>query len=334
MGVKSMAKIPQNVLDRYLQNSEEVNEIDTISIDELESFGNKESIREMFNDINSYNSMLKERITFINPSLTAVVPFTRENLYVISAYTGSGKSTIAANVSYALWKEGKRSLVISNEESRQDILMRIACLDKGLNFNAYKKGNMPQDTLKECMCMFEDISASVKVCDVNYKNGLTSKLEGVKKLLETVKDHDYSCVMIDYYQLIKRSDNPGQSTYEVLGDLRVWLGSYIKRSKVPVVLFAQLHSLGKRQNKDLDSRVKQNPEILETATVVIEVIPDFENKTSSFVIHKDRFGDAGKKITMAFDRGRFVDLDDEALLKIRQDKTEALEQQIKGTKDV
>lgn len=299
-----------------------------VSIDEIESFGDQESLKQILQDMAAYNNMLKQRITFINPALSKLIPFTRENLYLICAYSGSGKSTIAANVSHPLWKEGKKSLVISNEESKHDVLMRIACLELGHNFNDYKKGFMPPTVQKECVALFPEISKFVKVIDINYKDGLTTKAEGIKSILEQVKDKDFSCAMIDYYQLIKKSEfNPSASTYDVLNDLRVYFGQYIKKANIPIVIFAQLHSLGKRNNKDLDSRIKHCPDIYEPSTVVMEAIPNFDEKTTDFVIHKDRFGYAGQRVVMAFDKGKFVYIDEAVRERIKQEKLDAVDQQ-------
>lgn len=293
----------------------------SVSFDEIDSFGNNESIKEMYQDIASYNRMIQERITFINPSLSKAIPFTRENLYLICAYSGNGKSTIAANISHPLWKEGKKTLVIANEEAKQDVLYRIACLELGYNFNDYKKGTMPIAHQKECIKLFPIISQFVKVLDVNYKEGLTTKLEGVKNALEAVKSEDYSAVMIDYFQLIRYSvvDNT-RSTYSVLDDLRIYLGQYIKKSNIPVVLFAQLHSMGKRNNNELDSRIKECPGIIEPSTVILEVVPNFEDKTATFIIKKDRFGLQGQAIDCAFDKGRYVEITAEHLKKVQQEK--------------
>lgn len=297
-----------------------------VSLDEVDNFGNTESIREMFTDIAKYNTMLQQRITFINTSLTAAIPFTRENLYLVCAYTGNGKSTVAANISYPLWKQEKKILVITNEESKQDVLFRIACLELGFNFNDYKKGNMPMDQQKQVVQMFPDISKYVKVLDVSFKGGLTTKLEGIKNALEAVRNQDYSCAMIDYYQLIQYSaEDKTRSRYDVLNDLRIWLGQYIKSSNIPVVLFAQLHSIGKRANKDLDSRIKECPNIQEPATVVLEVIPNFDDSTSEFVIHKDRFGLAGHRVMCGFQKGRYVNLTDDVKKAIAEKKLDDLQ---------
>lgn len=330
-----MAKINPDKISQILQGSSgESSKID-ISYDDIDQLGGKEDVLAMIKNIARYNAMLKERITFINSTITAAVPFTKENLYLICGYSGNGKSTIAANVSYPLWKEGKKSLVITNEESKEDVYFRIACLHLGYNFNEYKKGLMPNVRQRECAMLFPSIAAYVKVADVNFEykklENATATVEGVKALMSSIKNSDYSCVMLDYYQLIKRSvDRPDSGSYEVLNDFRIWLGQFIKRAEIPVVVFAQLHSLGKRNNKDLDNRIKHCADIYETSTVVIEVIPNFEEKTSDFLIHKDRFGLAGTRIACAFEKGRYVNLSQDAIDKLRNEKVSDLKNLLDG----
>lgn len=285
-----------------------VAEVD-ISLESIESFGDKDSMREMLTDIGKYKKMLSQRITLINDALSATIPFTRENLYLFCAYTGSGKSTVAANITHPLWKQGKKTLVISNEESKQDILFRIACLELGMNFNDYKKGMMPNEDMLKVVGLFPQISEYVKVLDVTYQDGITTKIEGIKKALEAVKKEDsYSCVLIDYFQLVKYSIKDSKKTaYENLNDLRVWLGQYIKGSTMPVVLFAQLYSVSKKGGaKDIDTRIKDCSAIVEPATVIIEIVPNYDNQTSEFIIHKDRFGKQGNKVVCGFDKGRYI----------------------------
>lgn len=332
-----MSKLTQEQIDNILKKSGQATSSDIaeleVSLDDINSFGNKESMKEMFQDISKYNKMIRERITFINDPLTTVIPFTRENLYLICALSGNGKSTIAANISFPLWKQKKKVLVIANEEPQQDVLFRIGCLETGLSFNDYKKGRMPIDQQKDIAKLFPDISQYIKVIDVNHKNGLTTKMEGVQNALTAVSNADYSCVLIDYYQLIKYSVNkPSAKPYDVLNDLRIWLGRYIKKCSVPVVVFAQLHSLSKR-DKDIDSRVKHCADIIEPSTVVIEVIPNFDYHTSDFIIHKDRFGFAGRKVSCGFDRGRYVKLTDEFKRRIAEKNLDKLQGDIAEEKD-
>lgn len=299
----NLINIPEHIKNNLLKQKEQ----EDVSIEEIESFGDKESLLRMYTEIKNYSDMLDQKITFINEELTQYIPFTQNNLYLLCAYTGSGKSTTSANIAYPLWQEGRKTLVLSNEESEEDILFRIGCIHLGYSFNAYKKNTMEQSEKAAVMRLFPDIAKYVKILDVNYKKGFTTRVEGIKAALEQIKDKDYACVLIDYFQLIKYSSkNRNQSTYDVLNDLRIWLGRYIKESSVPVVLFAQLHSLGKRNNSDLDSRIKEAPTIMEPATVVIEIVPDVANFATDFIIKKDRFGFAGNTVKCGFDRGKFV----------------------------
>src|ERR1019366_7846481 len=114
---------------------------------------------------------------------------------------------------------------------------------------------MPQEMLAKAMSLMFEIAPCVKDCDVNEKDkdgfALTTTVENVQAVLETVKSSDYSCCVIDYFQLIQTSKGGPRKTYSILNELRIWLGQYITDSNVPIVLLAQLHSIGKRPNKDL-----------------------------------------------------------------------------------
>jgi hypothetical protein len=275
----------------------------TVSLEDIQSLGSRESLLNAVGNIDRYSKMLKQRITLINEDLTAAIPFTCENLYLFCAYTGSGKSTAAANITYPLWKQGKKTLVISNEEPRHDILFRIASLELGLSFNAYKKGEMDKDDVKRVISLFEEISEYVHIMDVEYKDGLSTKVEGIKNALTSVKAADYSCVLIVKYSV----ENPSKKSYDNLNDLRIWLGQYIKSSTAPVVLFAQLYSIDKKGGvKGVEARLKECSAIVEPATVIIEICPDFDTQISEFLIHKDRFGRQGKKIVCGYENGLFV----------------------------
>lgn len=316
-----MAQIPKELQEDLLRKSGigQPDQDVSVSLDELDSFGDDESIREMVGDIAAYRRMLQEKITFINDDLSTLVPFSRENLYLLCATSGTGKSTTAANISYPLWKQQKKVLIITNEESKHDVLYRIACLDLGLSFNQFKKGQMPKANIKQVIGLFKEIATYVKVADVNFKGGLTSTTEGIRNMLDAVKDADYSCVLIDYWQNIKRSVHGDNSShYNLLDDLRIYLGQYIKKSNIPVVMFAQIYPAAGKRSTELEDRIKMGKTVYETATVVMEIITDFENKVTKFLIRKDRFGFEGQYLNCYFDNGRYRAIDEDELKDIMQ----------------
>jgi len=231
-----------------------------------------------------------------------------DHLYLHGDFTVTHNTSLSANIAYPLWQENKKILWISNEENKEDIMMRIACLHYRYTFNDYKKGYMEESKIGDCMKLFPTIAKYVHIFDVGYRDGLTTKVEAIMNILEAAKaENQYSCILLDYYQLVKFSiNNPTKSAFQVLDDFRIFLMRYIKGCNIPVVLFAQLHSIGKRNNKALDSRIKDGPTIYEAATVVMEIVPDFEKSTTDVIIHKDRFGLAGNRLLLGFDKGKFV----------------------------
>lgn len=260
--------------------------------------------------VDNYIDILNKKIYFINNELTETIPFCRDNLYLIMSQTGCGKSTVVSNISYSLYKQEQKSLIISNEEAVEDVLMRIACLDLELSFNAYKKGKMKNTEIEECKRLFPKISQYIHVFGILEEGMNPTDVDDVVSVLEGSLKYDYSAILIDYFQLIRYKKASFKNTYEILDELRLYLQKFIKKSNAPLVVMSQLYSQGKRKTADIDARLKNNSNIMETATVCIEVIPDFAENSSVFKIHKDRFGSAGRELNFFFKKGKYLSLKD------------------------
>lgn len=280
-------------------------DIDESLIDKLHE-SNKNMAEKANVRIDEYIDILKQKIFFINKELTETIPFCRDNLYLMMSQSGGGKSTIVANISYSLYVQQKNTLIISTEEGAEDCLMRIACLDLDVSFNSYKKGKMLQEQIQKCKELFPKITKYVKILGVNEPDISPTNIDDVRSILEGSLKHEYSAIIIDYFQLIRTRKNSTQSTYEVLDDLRLFFQSFMKRSKAPLVVMSQLYSQGKRKSNDIDARLKNNSNILETASVAIEVVPDFAESSSTFKIMKDRFGSQGKELKFFFKFGKYI----------------------------
>ena len=297
------------------------------SVDEMRNFGDADQLRDIISDIARHNRMLKERLTLINDSLTKAIPLVRENLYLFAAYTGSGKSSTAANISYPLWKQGKKVLIISNEETHKDVVSRIACLEAGVNFQSVIRGEISK--MEEMSYVMHLPSIKQHVIVIPADDPRTTRLEGIKSLLEAARDEDFAAIIIDYFQLIKYSEEfPNKEPYKVMMEFKDYLNAYVKTANAPVVMFAQLWSLSKRPAKgtELDSRLKECASIQDGASVVVEIIPNFVDSTSDFLICKDRFfGRKGDKVTCPYSKGRFLNqVSDmnlaQAIAQVRLDK--------------
>ena len=65
----------------------------------------------------------------------------------------------------------------------------------------------------------------------------------------------------------------------------------------------------------------------------IEIIPDFETKTTAFHIKKDRFGYQGMKIECAFDKGKYIPVTAAHMEQAQKDRIDNLLDQA-GIKDM
>ena len=258
-----------------------------------------------------------------------------DSLYLHEDFTVMHNSSVAANISYPLWKQGQNVLGLANEESDCDVVFRVACIELGLSYNDYKNGKMSAENQLLIIKMIPEITKHIKIFDNNYKNGLTGTLEGVISFLEAIKNRDdYSCVLIDYYQNVKRSiDHPEWDLRKILVTLQVYIKNYIKHTSFPVVMFAQLHSVGKRPAKEMDSRIKEAPSVEEAATLTIEVVPDREARCSDFIIHKSRFGIAGFRMTLGFDKGKFVNYTEDFKRKVNTAKNALMEEELQRRRE-
>jgi replicative DNA helicase len=310
---EAMSKLSNKQMDIILKHAgigttEQLKEMEA-SVDEMRDFGNADELRAIISDIARHNRMLKERLTLVNDSLTRAIPLVRENLYLFAAYTGSGKSSCAANISYPLWKQGKKVLIISNEETQKDVVSRIACLEAGVSFQGVIRCEISK--MEELSYVAHIPSIKQHVIVIPADDPRTTCIEGVKNILEAAKNEDFSAIIIDYFQLIKRSEQqPNKEPYRVMMEFKDYLNAYIKTSNAPVVMFAQLWSLSKRPAKDteLDSRLKECASIQDGASVVVEIVPNFKESTTDFLICKDRFfGRKGDRITCQYSKGRYLD---------------------------
>jgi hypothetical protein len=318
-----MANIPQAEQDTLLRKAgmgtaSQMKSME-VSLDEMRQLGDPEVLIEVVHSIARHNKALKDRAILINESLTRAIPLVRENLYIFAAYTGSGKSSTAANITFPLWQQGKKVLIISNEETRSDVLSRVACLASSTDFKKVKQGEITKEQQAAYIKHLDSINNLVRVFDANDPR--TGKYEGVVNILEAARNEDYACILIDYFQLIKYSEaDTRKEPYQVLMNLKDYLGKYVKGSNSPVVLFVQLWSLSKRPSKgtELDARLKECSSIQDPASVIIEIVPNFDDEVSDFLICKDRFfGRKGQKLTCPYSKGRFLDAIEEDEIAIR-----------------
>ena len=93
---------------------------------------NGKYVEELAAETGDYLLRARKSGVFLNNDFKGKVPFFARNIILAAAETGSGKSTISANLTYQAIRQAKKVLVLTNEENPGDVYNRVTCLLKGL----------------------------------------------------------------------------------------------------------------------------------------------------------------------------------------------------------
>lgn len=262
---------------------------------------------------------LKTKMIFINKALSDITPCYYGNIIVIGAQTGHGKSTASANASLAFVEQKKRVLVLTNEEVKLDVYNRIACLQ--LNYHYADLENFSEEQHAALALARAALIEYVTVVDAEYKQveNVTTSIEGMKTMLESLilRGAKYDAILIDYYQNVSSSNkNPKKAPHEVLLEFSSFLDDFRKRYKAPIIVFAQLHPKGKKERVVFEDRVKNGKSICVRATFIWEIIPNYEQGSTTWEWHKKRNmkGTEQPTVTTPFRHGRFCEPNYDLLL--------------------
>jgi predicted ATP-dependent serine protease len=247
--------------------------------------------------------ILVNRIPFITKGFLPDF-FLSQGLILVGAESGKAKSTTCANVLAGFLNTSKRpAIVVTNEEAPDSIYDRVSCILCRLSYNDYYSGKltktergMVEDTSLALMDRVEVVDDGA--WDMAYK-------EDVIAVCETAAKKDVGIVLVDYLQTITMSRvEPDKESFQISKDLGFYFKGYGKKYGVPVVVFAQLSGAG--ESKSMAERVQNDKTFYNHAFTAIEVTPDFKTLTTTFKVHKNRFGDhSGKEVSMEFRGGRY-----------------------------
>jgi replicative DNA helicase len=277
---------------------------------------------------------LAKKMWWIDEWFTSDIPLIMDQLYLIGSEAKNGKSTFAANVAYSMVLQERKMLIISNEESEADVLVRVACLHLNLNANDYKKGKLSPADMFNIDATLPFVNKFVKVAGVGGKVN-TSNLESVERLMElTLQDPSYELIMIDYFQKILSSHNSQLRYFDILKSFGNYLKGFIKRSEAPVILFAQLHPISKsKERTSLQTRVQHCPDIVQDTTMNIIITKDPASKHTIVEPASGRWADSCETMFLKFDKGKFSRICGEEFDKARTLAPLNLDSEKKETSD-
>lgn len=279
----------------------------------------------------NYLRAVKKSLVFIDNSLKGIFPLHSQNVLLIGAASGEGKSTISANLTLSALKQSAKVLVLTNEENMGDIYNRVTCLIKGWNYQGHE--HFTDDQIKEFRAMQEKLSTRMVVLgdrSVNQKEGGdTTTIEGLEKILTSLisTEEKYDLIILDYFQNVSSSKKaPNSSAWEVQAKLANFLDDFKNRYSAPVIVLAQIRPARADADIPFEDRIKGRKRIYETATFACEVRANKAGSFTEWVIHKSRFGvtQNGEGIKTGWEKGKYVPYTAEFQRRIEQRKMMSL----------
>ena len=280
-------------------------------------------------DNDDYMEAAKMAMTFIIPEFNNIVPFFRKNFILIGARTGEGKSTAVANITFTTLANGKRALVITNEEKSEDFYNRITSLSRGWHYTNHNKFTDQQKEVFRNMIPILARGGRLTVIDNNHggSHSVTTSIEGIAAIFENLMKNKiyYDVIIIDYYQNIIHSlKYPNLSENDVQARLSRMMDKYKNEYPAPIVMMAQINAPDKDDKIPFQHRIKGRKIIMDPSTFAVEMIRNTDELYTKWVVHKSRFTESiGKDMKTGYDRGRFVKYDTafaEKVQKMKYDK--------------
>lgn len=306
---------------RYKLQKKEMDRISNLQshLEAEDIFGRKYNKDEMKKSIEDR----KKAVVFLNKKISEHIIPAPGSLIAIASMTNNGKSTLVAHIAEALVNSDKKILILSNEETEEDVRARVSCLRTGISFGDYKSNKCTAG--QEQRILDESESLADRLFVVSSKSEVDAyRVTTVKGVAKTLKQaiNKVDCVIIDYYNNVNISEFGAVEPWHVNNELATELNIIKNTANYPIIVMAQCQGIKsdkKMENKgslDFESnhpmyRWKGGQNLLVYATDIIELVRDFDNSCSFLFAHKVRFshGDLERLHMLPFDRKmqRFVE---------------------------
>jgi replicative DNA helicase len=248
-----------------------------------------------------------QAIEFMFEDLNDFIQLAPGSLALIAAATGTGKSTLTANIAYGLLRQGKRVLIIANEEKRTDVAARISCLQLDVSIHLYKKKDGLPHIIKENVLSnirnFDSKQLSIIALDYRNDQRYVTSPEGMEALLNNAKGK-FDAVIVDYYQNINHSvNNPGLQAHEANEIFAKRVDNIKNEIGCPIILMAQM----RRGDEEYKERLEGRRLILNKCTDVFEIAIDKAHRRTMITCWKDRWlGNQGEMRYVGYKNGKYV----------------------------
>lgn len=254
------------------------------------------------------------------------------NLLLVGGLSGTGKSTICANLAITAYQKLQQVLIITNEETVNDCYLRLACLLFGMNINRVADWN--KDEISKVLNIIPTIAQRVTVIDDTHGGGfgITTSVEGLEFVCKNLIENNfkYDLIVIDYYQNYSYSkQNASMKDYECQNKVGVILDRFKNDYKKPIVLLAQMEEEVEGKPKPFKLRIEGRKSIYNRCTLAIETIVKKDLLCTDFILRKGRFNENLGTVSLGFKRGLFVKYTPEFKNEVQTKKEEKNQERFK-----
>ena len=231
-----------------------------------------------------------------------IVGFGKQQLIVLAARPGHGKTALAGNIITNMARNGKRVLFWSIEMGSEEITKRLACTIAKVNSKRYDSRDLYTGERVEIEKAYDELERlPISIDD--------SEFPSIQEMLARSRcysrRHGLDAVFVDYLTLVRPPDRKAQR-YEQVGSIARGLKRIAKSLDAPVIALAQLNrEADKTSTEPRLSNLRESGDIEQAADKVImihqkmnpsDMRPNFADDAieAELMVEKNRGGACGK----------------------------------------
>ena len=304
--------------EKVITHQKQQEEVGKSTLAALRASKDSNHAKRLITEIIKNKELIKLSVPFISTKLGSMVPQVPGQITMLGAQSGTGKTTNVAAIAHRNFRLGKRTLVICNEESETNFMVRVACAETGIDFSSFIRG---LSSKLEDKLVAKAIASMVDYIDVIDNSIATTTAEYVvDRLKEADESGVYAIAVIDFLQRITRSSvNPMAEKTAVLYMFKDLLTDYTLTAKLPVIVMAQLKPIDvEEQDRQLQQRIGWCSGFYEVCANVLEAIRMDGIDVTMYHVQKGRWTGSKKLwIPHEFIGGQFVAIDKTRLADLK-----------------
>lgn len=162
--------------------------------------------------------------------------FHEGELIIIGARPSGGKTAMGLDLANNARKQGEQVFFVSLEQTRQELTMRLMCMEARVNSHFLRSGRFSRDD----SCKIVDAVPASKIGGLHIDDLARQSMVRIAAQARRLKrKHGLSLIVVDYVQLIEPEDR-SQPRYEQIGQSTRRLKQLAKELRVPVIALAQV----------------------------------------------------------------------------------------------